>query len=87
MLKSVPFANAATVITAIFYIICGVLSYIVPDLIVSLANSWVHSLNLEMIRVIKALSVETLVLGLVSLSLITWVTAYAMIELYNRFAK
>lgn len=87
MLKSVPFANAATVITAAFYVICAVLSYIAPDLVVGIGNSWVHSLNLEMIKAAKGLSIETLIVGLVTLSAITWITTYAMIELYNRWAR
>lgn len=86
MLKSIPFANAATVITAVFYIACALLSYLAPDLIFTIGNSWVHSLNLEAIKAASGLSFGSLVFGLVSISVITWITAYALIELYNRFA-
>ena len=87
MLKSIAFANAATVITAIFYVVCALLSYIAPDLVVGIGNSWVHSLDLEMIKVAKGLSIGTLTIGLISISALTWITTYAMIELYNRWAK
>lgn len=87
MLKSVPFANAATTVTAVFYVICAVASYVAPDLVVSIGNSWVHSLDLEMIKVVNGMSIGTLTIGLITISAVTWVTTYAMIKLYNRWAK
>lgn len=87
MLKPQAFANAATVVTAVFYIICVVLSYFAQDLLVAIANSWIHSLSLESLKATKVMSPGTLVLGFVTICVLTWVTTYAMIELYNRFAK
>ena len=87
MLKSVPFANAATVIIAVFYIACALLSYTAPDFIFGLAASWIHSLNLEAIRVKTQMSFGTLLYGFVSISILTWITAYELIELYNRFVS
>ncbi len=40
MLKSIPFANAVTVIMAVFYIVCALLSFITPDLVLGIGNSW-----------------------------------------------
>lgn len=85
MLKSVPFANAATVTVTVFYIACALLSYLAPDLIFTVGNSWIHTLNLEAIKATLPMSFGSLVFGLVSISIVTWVTAYAFVELYNRF--
>lgn len=87
MIKSIPLANAATVITAVFYIVCALLSSVAPDVLVGIANSWIHSLNLEPLRAAEELSMGTLVMGLVTLSALTWITTYVMIELYNHWAK
>ena len=87
MLNTKAFANAATVIMAVFYIACALLSYISPNFIFGLANSWIHTLNIEAIRIDVQPNIGTLTYGLVSISLLTWVTTYAMIWLYNRWAK
>lgn len=87
MLKSAAFAHAATAVTAVFYIICVVLSYAAPNLLVAIANSWIHSLSLESLRATKVMSPGTLLLGFTSICALTWVTTYCMIELYNRFAR
>ena len=87
MLNSQAFANAATVVTAVFYIICVIISYVAQDLLVTIANSWIHSLSLESLKAAKVMSPGSLVLGFVTICALTWVTTYATIELYNRFAK
>ncbi|OGH47900.1 MAG: hypothetical protein A3A51_00145 [Candidatus Levybacteria bacterium RIFCSPLOWO2_01_FULL_39_10] len=87
MLKSIAFANAATIVIAIFFIACALLSYVAPNLVAGIGNSWVHSLNLEAIKIKTQLSLGTLVYGLVTISVVTWVTSYAFVELYNRLAK
>lgn len=87
MIKSVPFANAVTIVTAIFYVVCVTLSYIAPDFIMGITQSWIHTLNLEVLKANVNLSLVQVIYGLVTLSVVTWVTTYASIELYNRLAK
>lgn len=87
MLKPIAFANAVTVITAISYIICVLISYLAPDFVFGIAQSWIHSLNLESIKSTAQISFGSFVYGSVTISVITWVTAYASIVLYNKWAK
>lgn len=87
LLNAKAFANAATVITAIFYLVCWLVSAIAPDLVYSFASAWIHTLNLESVRSSGAMPLGTAVYGLVSISTITWITTYVMIGLYNRWAK
>lgn len=87
MLNSKAFANAATIVAAVFYIICLVISVIAPDLLFSVANSWMHSINLEPIKALSAPSAGSQVWGFITISGLTWITTYITIELYNRFAK
>ena len=87
MLNAKAFANAAAVVMAAWVIFCGALSYIAPDLLFTVAQSWTHNLNLEVARSSFNPDFGTLLLGLISASGLTWVTTYAVIALYNRWAK
>ena len=46
MLNAKAFAHAATIVTAVFYAICAAFSYVAPDFVAGIGNSWIHSLNL-----------------------------------------
>lgn len=87
MLNTKAFANAATVVMAVFYVICAVLSYLAPDLIFSISRSWMHTINIESIKSTFTPDVGTLAWGLLSLAVVTWITTYGTIWLYNRLAK
>ncbi|HBB76347.1 MAG: hypothetical protein A2186_03165 [Candidatus Levybacteria bacterium RIFOXYA1_FULL_41_10] len=87
MLNAKAFSSAATLITAVFYIVCATISFIAPDFVSGIASSWIHSLNLEAIKMRGQLSVGTLAYGLITISVLTWITSFAFVELYNRLAK
>lgn len=87
MLSAKAFANAVTAVTAVFYVVCAALSFIAPDLIFSISRSWMHTINLESVKAPFSPDLGTLVWGLVTISVLAWVTTYATIELYNRFKK
>lgn len=87
MLNAKAFANAATVVMAVFYVICAGLSYFAPDLIFSIGRSWMHTVNLESVKATFNPDLGTLILGIISLSVVTWITTYITIALYNKWAK
>lgn len=87
MLNATAFAHAATLVTAIFYVICVVLSYAAPDILFGIGKSWMHSINLESVKATSAPDMVTIIWGLITISAVTWVTTYAVIWLYNRWAK
>ncbi len=87
MLNAKAFANAAATIMAVWVVVCAFLSYIAPELLFSVAQSWMHNINLDAARTTFTPSPGSLLLGLVSASGLTWVTAYATIILYNKWAK
>ena len=87
MLNAKAFANAAATITAVFYIGCALLSYFAPDLVFGFAESWMHTINLRTVKANIDLNLGSLAYGLVTIVGLTWVTTYAMIALYNRWAK
>lgn len=87
MLNAKAFANAVTIVTAAFYIACWLFSTLAPDFVFSIAQSWMHSINLESIKSTIAMPISTALFGLVTISGITWVTTYITIWLYNKLAK
>jgi len=86
MLKSVPFANAVAIISAVFFVICVALSYLLPDITSLLIQSWFHNLGLTQVKPIQ-LSLNSFALGLISFTVVSWITMYFTIVLYNRLAK
>ena len=87
MLNAKIFANAAVAIMAVWVVVCVLLSYIVPDLLFSVAQSWMHTINLETVKATFAPDLGSLTLGLVTAVGLTWVAVYATISLYNRWSK
>lgn len=85
MLNAKAFANSVTVVTAVFYVVCLLFSYAAPDFVRSIASSWMHSISLEGFKTNTGLDLVSAVWGLVTISVITWVTSYAVIWLYNRW--
>ena len=84
MLNAKAFANAATAVTAFFYVVCLLVSYVAPDFVRSVASSWMHSISLEGFKTNTGLDLVSAVWGLVTISVITWATSYAVIWLYNK---
>lgn len=87
MLNAKAFANATATVMAAWVIFCTLLSYLVPDLLFSIAQSWMHTINLEVVKTSFNPNLGSLILGLVSAVALTWVTIYALVELYNRWTK
>ncbi|KKS13139.1 MAG: hypothetical protein UU67_C0031G0012 [Candidatus Daviesbacteria bacterium GW2011_GWB1_41_5] len=87
MLNAKAFANAAAAIMAIWVAACATLSYIAPDLLFSVTQSWTHSMNLEGLKSTSAPDLGSLVFGFITAVGLTWITIYGTISLYNKWAK
>ena len=87
MLKAVPFANAVAVVTAGLYVVCALLSYLAPDFILGIGQSWAHSVNIEALKAISSPSLGVLLWGLISITVLAWVLGYVFVWLYNRWSK
>lgn len=87
MLNAKAFANAVTVVTAIFYVVCWGLSVLAPDLIFTIGQAWAHTVNLESVKATATTEPTAVLFGLVSISVVAWITTYATIWLYNKWAK
>lgn len=87
MLNAKAFANAASAVMTIWVVGCALLSFLMPDLLFSIAKSWMHTINLDTVKVTFAPDLGSLILGFVTAVGLTWVTAYGTISLYNRWSK
>lgn len=87
MLNAKAFANAASAMMAIWVVACAVLSYIAPDLLFVIAASWMHNISLESVRIPVSLDLGSLLLGFVTAVGLTWITAFGLIFLYNKWTK
>lgn len=87
MLKPIPFANALTAIGLGLYVVCRVLSLVVPDLLFTVGQSWFHTFSLDSSRTVASWELGAFLLGGITFGALAWVTGYAFSFLYNRFAK
>ncbi|MBI4307324.1 MAG: hypothetical protein HY684_00765 [Chloroflexi bacterium] len=84
MLRPVVFANAVAVVSAIGYGACALLSLAAPGLLVSIAQGWVHTLDLTKIQR-PGFSFGEAFLGLIALLVTAWLGGWLLAWFYNRW--
>lgn len=87
MLKPIALANAIASIFVVAYTTCGIISFILPDLYWGILNSWMHGLNLELVKATTPMSFGTFIFGVVTFTAYVWVVSFLGASLYNKFAK
>lgn len=85
-MKELPFANSLTVVSVVFYVVCRVLAALAPGFLVSLFQSWVHTIDVSLLAS-RPSGLGEFVFGLVSLAVVTWVFGYGWAWLYGRWSK
>ncbi len=87
MLKEVALANTAAVVGGVAFALCGLLAFVAPDLLLWIANSWFHTINLEAIKATSPMDLVTFLFGIVTFVVYIWVIFFAGAYLYNKLAK
>jgi len=87
MLDAKAFANAASAVMAIWVVACAAVAYIAPDLLFSIAQSWMHTINLESVKATFTPNLGSILWGLISATGLTWVSTFGIIYFYNKWAK
>lgn len=77
-------ANAAGAVTGIVYLVCRVAVWILPDLSMTIAQSWFHNIDITALPQ-PASDPGTFILGLVSATVGVWLVGYAFAWTYNWF--
>ena len=81
-------ANAAAVTVAVLYIVCRVLVLFIPDLFLSITQTWFHGIDISQIAATSvALDPTSFVVGLITATVAGWLTGYLFATSYNYFAK
>ena len=79
-------ANTLAVTTGIFFVACRLLVGLFPDLMFSIAQSWFHDIVLTKATTLD-LTIETLVLGLVSSMGTSWIVGFLFSTVYGHLNK
>ena len=87
MLKTVPFANALAVVGLGLYIICRVVTLMMPDLLFAVGQSWFHTFNMDAVRGVATMDLNTFLMGGITFGALAWLTGYTFASTYNRLAK
>ncbi|MDP3685201.1 MAG: DUF5676 family membrane protein [bacterium] len=87
MLKPQPFAHAVAAVVGVAYVLCRVIAAVAPQFLFNIGQSWFHTISLEAVRATQPMSLSVFILGLVSSVVLSWIAAYAVATLYNRWAK
>lgn len=87
MLKPIALSNAVATIFVVAYTSCGIIAYVLPDLYWGILNSWMHGLNLEIVKATTPMSIGTFIFGVVTFTAYVWVVSFLGASLYNKFAK
>lgn len=79
-------ANAVAVTVALIYVVCAVVVVLLPDLAMSVAQSWFHGLDLSKISAFNV-TPGSFVLGLITSTAGAWLIGYVFANVYNYFVK
>ncbi|SRR5581483_7854261 len=83
-LAVVSLASAAAIVAAVAYVVCLVLSLVVPDLLMGILQSWAHSISVAPLRAETIVfQPGTALVGLLTWSGFVWLTTAATAWLYN----
>jgi len=79
-------ANALAVTSAILYVFCRTAVSLFPNLSISIAQSWFHGLEISQVSG-WSLSLNSFIMGLITITGAAWLTGYIFAKVYNYFAK
>ena len=85
-MKEVPFANALAIVSDAVSLVCALLVWVARDFVFGLASGWVHGTDLAALPVATP-TLSGVLVGLVTLTVVSWVVGYSFAWTYNKLAK
>ena len=79
-------ANATALTVGTIYIVCAAAVVLLPDLSLTIAQSWFHGLDLSKISVVNV-TLGSFILGLVTSVAGSWTVGYVFARAYSYFSK
>jgi hypothetical protein len=83
-LKETALANAFGLLGVIYFVGCYAVAWAMPALYKSVAESWMHMLDLSGLW---RQGPSNFGIGLISFVIVSWVSGYLFAWLYNKFVK
>lgn len=83
-IKEMALANALGLVGALYYIVCYLVASFAPDIYKAIAVTWFHMMDISSLW--KS-APDGLVIGIVSFTIVSWVTGWLIAWTYNRFTK
>lgn len=87
MIRANSLANAVTLVMLILYVACAAISFAAPDFILGMGQTWVHTINMDLIKSTRQMTFGSFVWGAASLGVLTWLVTYGTAVSYNYFVK
>lgn len=79
-------ANATAVTTAVIYVVCAAAVGLFPDVSMTIAQSWMHGINLSQVSGWSA-TPGSLIFGFITATIGGWLAGYIFATAYNAFLK
>ncbi|MDO8551265.1 MAG: DUF5676 family membrane protein [bacterium] len=83
--QQVALANAIAATTAVIYVVCALAIALFPDASMMIAKSWFHGIDISKIYY-NQITAGSLVLGLITSIIGSWLLGYMFARFYNSFA-
>ena len=83
-MNEMALANALGLLGAVYYLVCYLVASLAPELYKVVASSWMHMLDLS--TAWKS-APSGLVLGLISFTIVAWVSGWLLAFTYNKLLK
>jgi len=83
--KAVSLSFAVTM--EIFYLVCAFFSYLFPNVILLLFNTWAHSIDLTKIASTKPPMFTDFFIGFISIFVFSYITGAIFTGIYNAVVK
>ena len=84
--NSLVIANSLAVTTAVIYVVCAAAALLVPDLYLSVAQSWFHGMDLSKIAFVN-ITIGSFLTGLITITAAAWLLGYLFSYVHNLFAR
>lgn len=79
-------ANASAATTAVIYVVCTAAVVFLPDLFMTIAQSWFHGIDLGKISSFN-ITVGSFVLGIITATVGAWLIGFIFAKIYNQFVQ
>ncbi|MBI5345348.1 MAG: hypothetical protein HZB83_08480 [Deltaproteobacteria bacterium] len=87
MLNSRVVSLSFSLTMELIYVVCALFSYIAPDAVLYIVNTWVHAIDVTKIIAPKAMGLGGLIMGFITIFIGSYIAGAVFTAVYNALAK